>query len=429
MTEPTRKPPGRVKPELRRAARSFVAGMVVLAAVAVLLAVTIKSPTGLPFQATTLVRAEFTNVHSLLANADVRRNSKRIGRVAALSVRGDRALVTMELDGRQEVYGDARAAIWDTSALASKFVELDLGTPAGGPLGERPIPASQTSASADLHQLLDVFDPVTRAAASSALRQVGGGAAGHGDDLQAFLGTAPQLLGNAGTVSTAVASAEFDLPRLIASADTLAGRFGGRELQISDLVAQADATLRAISVDNGAPLGQTLAKAPGTLRAVTSALDSLNEPLRNTEAAMARLEPGASALGESTPDLRGFLRGSPDVLDKVPAVAEDAEPATRDLTEIMSDARPVAPRVRDGLDDLAPPLRVLAPYAEEIGQLFVRGHSFVSQGPEPAKRYAKLNVTPDVDGVTTGRNSYPKPGEATRDRFRGVLGLLGGGRR
>ncbi len=409
------------------------------AVLAAILYLTFKAQTGLPFAPTTTVRASIDNVHSLRVNDGVREMSRRIGRVSKIEYVNGAALVTMELDGNVDVYRDAHAEIWDVSALATKFVELDLGTRGTGRLGDRPIDATRNVDSADLYQLLDVLDQPTRDAATRMVRELGGGAAGHSSDLQDLLKTAPALLDDIGTVSQALASNQADLPALLQNVDRLAGRLDGREQEIASLVDQSDQTLRAVSVDAGKPLAGTLDRLPATLDTAKHALDALNAPLADTASAVRALEPGAAALTESEADVRGVLVEGVPVAGKVPGVAEQAIPAVEDLTHTVADARPLAPQVRQAIGDLLTPLRVLAPYAPEIGQLFVRGHSFVSEGPVPGIRYARLGVDPGLATVTGGllpsgnyyQNQYPRPGEASRDRAQGLpagIPLVGGTR-
>ncbi len=188
----------KVTPDFLARSISFRVGLVVLVVLAGVLYLTFKAQTGMPFAKTTEVKAVVSNVHSLKANDAVRQNSKRIGKVKDIEYRDGSALVTMELDGDVDVYQDASAAVWDLSALATKFVELDLGTPKSGELGSEAIPAAQTEDSADLYQLLDVLDPKTRDAATQMLRQVGAGAAGHGQDLGQFVVQARDLLDDLG---------------------------------------------------------------------------------------------------------------------------------------------------------------------------------------------------------------------------------------
>lgn len=431
--------PGGTTPEQRTLYRSFVAGVVVFGILAVLFYLTFKSQTGLPFTPKTLVKASFGNVHSLRVNDDVRENSRRVGRVSEQSIAGNEALITLEIDGKQPVYGNATAQLWDVSALATKFVEFNPGTPDAGPLGDRVIPAKSNTDSSDLNQVLNIFDPVTRDATQTTLRQLGGGFVGHGQDFQDALATAPDLLKNLGTVSVDLASPKFDLPDVLRSGDALSVSLHGREAEIASLEQQADQTMQALSVDGGKPLSDTLDKAPGTLKALRPALDAINGPLSDTRVTMTDLEPGAESLGDATPDARGFLRDSVPVAGQVPDVADQAKPQVEDLTDMVSDASPVVPRVTDAIAYLETPLQVLKPYAPELAQMIVRLNSFVSEGPEPNKRFARLNINVDPATVTGGvvgsgdnyrQGVYAKPGETAKHRMTGVAPdaiVVGGG--
>ena len=418
----------KVTPEFQARSMAFRAGLLVLVILAAILYITFKAQTGMPFATTTEVKALIKDVHSLRANDAVRQNSKRIGRVSDIEYHDGAALVTMELDGDVEVYRDAHAAVWDLSALATKFVELDPGTSKAGALGDSPIPVSQTEESADLYELLDVLDPKTRDAATKMLRQVGGGAAGHGADLEAFLASSPDVLNDLGEVSEALAAPEADLPGLLSEVDTLAARFQGRQQQLDQLVRQSEQTFAGLATDRGTSLRETVRRLPKALASTERAMNSLRDPLAKSAQAMRALQPGAEALGRSEKDLRGFLRDSVPVAGDFPGVMRQAVPALQDLTHTFADARPLAPQVRQAIGDLLTPLRVLAPYSIDMAQLFLRGASFVSQGPEPGVRYARLGVTPGINTVTGGllasgnlpQNQYPRPGEAQYDRAEGL---------
>lgn len=419
----------KVTPELRSRALAFRSGFIVLAVIAALLYITFKAQTGMPFRTTTKVQALVSDVHSLKPNDAVRQHSSRIGRVSDIEYRDGAALVTMELDGEVEMYRDASAAIWDLSALATKFVELDPGTAAAGELGSEPIPVSQTVESSDLYEVFDVLDKPTRDAATGTLREVGGGMAGHGQDLAAFLASAPDVLRDLGAVSSSLAAPEAELPGLLVRADVLSGRFSGREDELAQLIGRTEETLSAVTVDNGVPLRETIERLPGTLSSVRESMDTLHGPLVDTRVAMTALEPGGVALARSEADLRSFLRGAVPVAKQVPGVVDQAIPAVKSLGTTMADARPLAPMISQAIGDLMVPLRVLAPYAPEMSTLFARGRSFVSQGPNPGVRYARLGVTPGVNTLTGGllnsrdlpQNQYPRPGEAQNDRAEGLL--------
>ncbi|WP_243770161.1 MlaD family protein [Amycolatopsis acidicola] len=420
----------------RKQGRSFYLGVVVLVLAVVTSYISLTADQGLPGMPKTVVRAAFGDVGSLTSGADVRQNSVRIGRVASVEEVNGLPQVTMELDGSQPVYRNARAAIWDQSALSQKFVELLPGDPSAPPLGDGVIPAQANENSSDISRLFDVLDDPTRAATTSAVRELGDGMAGHSRDLHDLLGALPSLLNDTGVVSTALASKEADLPALLASADRLAGRFSGRDNDLSTLVTQLDQTLQAVDVDGGGPLTQVLDKAPDLLRHGTAAADSLTQPLADAREAVTDLRSGAKALGDATPDFRGVLREAPGTLGKVPAVAGQAIPAVDNLTQTFSDLRPLVIRLGDGLPALRSLLQTLAPYAPEIGDFGYHG-GLVFAGHAGDRHYMRVElVLPGLAGLTAGvspldgmtpvpRNPYPAPGQDPQDRAT-APGLLGG---
>jgi phospholipid/cholesterol/gamma-HCH transport system substrate-binding protein len=159
------------------------------------------------------------------------------------------------------------------------------------------------------------------------------------------------------------------------------------------------------------------------LDALHTALDSLHQPLANARSAMETVGPGAQALGQATPDLRGVLREAPAPLDKVPGVATTAMPAVQELTHTFADARPFVPRLTDGLSSAAVPLAVLAPYA---GDMATFGNDIAgAMSPHDAFRHW-LRIVLEIPGTSAvsglgplgaqASDPYPAPGQAIRER-------------
>jgi phospholipid/cholesterol/gamma-HCH transport system substrate-binding protein len=405
--------------------RNYVIGGVLLLIVGVVIYLAATVQNGLPFAPTTTVQALINDVGALKVGDKVREHSSRTGQVSKIGYADGQALVTMQLDGHVPVYADATAQIWDFSALATKFVELDRGTPGAGPLGSRPIPAVRTVGSSDLYQLLNVLDPPTRNQTVATIHALGGGFQGHSQDLHALIGSAPDLLNDTSAVADSLSTDQAQLPALLRNANQVASRFIDRRGQIAQLIRQTGDTFQAISTDNATPLSESLRHLPPTLDHAYAAFTALDKPLADTQASFDQLRPGGQALGESTPDLRGFLRESRSPLEKVPGVADDAKPAVSDLSDTFHDARPLAPRVSEAFNRLEQPLNILAPYAPEIGYLIVRLNSFVSESVAPGVHFARVNATVSPDTVLGGglrdqllfpHDVYPKPGAATFER-------------
>lgn len=411
---------------LVRGSRSMFVGVALLAIFVAAAYVAVIAARGMPFRHYTYVKAAFKDVGPLRVGDDVRVNSVRVGQVSHLAYDGMQAVVTMQLDGRRQVYRDAGATVAARSALGQKFVNLAPGHSTAGPLGTRTISADRTGDARDIDYLLDALDSRTRLAAAGTLREVGGGLAGHSADLHDFVEHAPDLLNNLGTVSQAASSDNSELIRMLQSADTLAGRFAGRQQQIAALIRQVDDTVGGVAVDGGAPLRQTLARLPGTLRQADASFDSLDQPLAHTESAMRALRPGTQALGRAAADVRGVLRESVVPLDKVPSVARQADPALNDLTTTLSDARPLIPALAESLARARTPLEVLSPYAPEVALWFTYARDSLADG-DGTQHWLRFDVPVNTESVSGGvpardpvtrRDPYPAPGEADHDRNR-----------
>ncbi|MDX6584732.1 MAG: phospholipid/cholesterol/gamma-HCH transport system substrate-binding protein [Solirubrobacterales bacterium] len=403
-------------------ARRFLSGLGTLAVMLVIGYVAFTANQGrLPGTPVTTVRAAFTDVGQLQAGSEVRQNGITIGQVSAVQLVNGQPVVTMDVHGGVPMYRDGYAGIWDQSALAQKFIELRAGNPASGPLDDGTLPVGQTESTHDLVQVLDVFDPPTRAALGNALRQLGGGLAGYGPGLHGFIGSAPGVLSDVSELSTTLVSDRTDLPGLLHTSDRLSSRFTGREYQWTELLHQTDETLRALGVDNGTPLGDTLTKLPGTLRAVRTALDDADQPLTDLASAAGDLRSGAHSLGRATPDVRGVFREAHAPLDRIPGVSDDAKPAVADLSRTFSDAQSLTPKLADALSSAAPPLKVLAPYAPDLGTFAFDLSNLIVDHDGWEHRLRIMAGAPSlptllVNQLKDTNNPYPAPGQAIRDR-------------
>lgn len=415
----------------RKRARSFYAGLGVLAAVAVIAYLAATAPSGLPFSPHTYVDVAFDNVGQLDTGADVRQNSVRIGEVRDIRYRPGHALVTLALDGHHPVYRDAHAAMWDQSALGQKFVELEPGHPAAGLLGPGEVlPAARAESASDIDGLLDVFDAPTRAGLTTGLRQLGLGMAGQGPGLRTLVSHAPALLDDTGTVSQALADPRTDLGGMFRAGQQLAAQFTGRSQELTTLVRQSNATLAALNTDDTRPLGESIGKLPATLTDFQTILDALQNPVADASDAVRTVRGGAADLGSATPDIRAVFRRAPTPLGKVPDVADDSKPAIEGLEATFHDARPLAPRLTEGFGGLRRFLDGLAPYSPDIAHFFTDGPDIFRDGENPSTHYLAVAVGPVnssfvADATPCAIDNYPAPnGGAWRDHARPGAGLL-----
>ncbi|MEN8674050.1 MlaD family protein [Nocardioides sp.] len=404
-----------------------------LVVLVVLFAITAQNgmPDYVPGVSRTEVKAAFSEAGSLREGDDVRIANVRAGFVDKIELVDGQPVVTMKLDGGRPVYRDASATIGARSALGQKFVELDPGTSSEGEL-ETTIGVDRTTPTIELDEVLGALDPATRERLGQTLRATGRGVEGRGQDLSDGLQALPPMLDDLEQISEALTADDGqDVTAMLEAADVLATSLEDQRSDLAVLVRSMGSTLAAVETGDGAPLEATLKQAPGTLGRVRDALVSLDQPLARTGSAARVLGPGAVALGEATPSLRGFMRESIPSLRKVPGVSSEAKPAVDALTPLLSDARPVVDQLGDTLRRSQQPLTTIAPYASEVLLFFVNAQSALSQGDGAGRWlrfYPVLNPEIFLSSVPirsplTQRDPYPAPGEAKNHRT-GQIGDL-----
>ncbi|MCW2666473.1 MAG: organic solvent transporter substrate-binding protein [Frankiales bacterium] len=413
--------------------KATVTGGAVLVAFTLSLGIAFTSQRGLVGRDYTLVDVAFEDIGpALRVGNDVRSNGVRVGQVRDIAGKAGKARLVLQLDGERPVYRDAKAFVDARSALGQKLVQFDPGTPAAGRLPDgavlEPGPAGNAT---DLDALLAVLDEPTRTALAATVRTAGRGAARHAEDLNDLLGASPDLLEDSARVSRALSAPEADLDTLLTTARTLSQRLKGREQELGDLVREMDVNLGDLAVDDGAPLDSTLERLPTTLGETRKALVDLGRPLDDLRVTAGGLRDGGAALGDSTADIRATLRDVVEPLQDVPGVAQQALPAVDGLTGLVTDARPLAPKVRRAVTLAATPLDVLAPYSPEVSLWFAYASDALSEGDKNG-HWLRLNTLANSEsfsgagplGTTlpdpiTSRNAYPAPGEAQKQTTSG----------
>lgn len=420
--------------------RAGVIGVLILIGMVAMVVVALNAPKGLPFAPHAFRKVAIDNAGDLNVGNDVRFAQVRVGRVDEISLVNGEAVVRVQLDDPdRKIFKDARTTITSRSGLGQKYLDIHPGSPAAGELGEDEVlPVTRADNAVQLLDLADVFDPTTQVAARTALRELGGGMIGQGPGLHDFFTSAHQLLPDMGTVSNVLAKDNGrDFTGMLRSVERLSARFQGRQQQIGELEGQLGTTFAAFNVDNGGALAKTLDVAPWAFVHTRHALTDLQQPLRDSTAALTELEPGTKALGDATPDLRGFLRDSPRPLDKVDSFADPAVPALGDLKDVTDEAVPFAHKLHELAEHAGPLAQTLGPYSPEISKWFTYTASALSDGDEAGHWLrVTLHLAPESGAGAFGlkdpiqsAKQYPGPGNAAKHRQRaGVLeNVLPGG--
>lgn len=374
----------------------------------------------------TSVSAEFDDVGALRAGDDVRIADVRVGYVRDITLEDGAPVVEMKLDEKRSIYSNATAVIRSRSGLGQKYVDIDPGTDKAPALhAGQAISGSRTEDATDLDSALSAFDPKARAGAQTTLRQVGGGLAGRGQDLNDAVAAAPEMLDDLGSVSAALANDDGeDLTQLLEAADTLSTNLADRETEIASVMRNSSTTFDALAADDGKPLERALAESPEGLESLQRSMKTLQEPLTETRRAAVALRPGAVALGRATPDLRGTLREAVPPLRDVPEMADSALPAVTSLTPALKEVRPVVDQLGSALNSAVNPLGYLARYRQDVMKFFTRAQDALHMHDQYGG-WLRIYILVNQEALTgnvpirsplTNRDAYPAPGTSDSHR-------------
>jgi ABC-type transporter Mla subunit MlaD len=400
-----------------------------MAAVAIavtLLYIGYKAPNNIPFRSYYTIHAEFRNADNLEKHGEVRMGGDLVGQVLNPRVHSDIALVDLQLSPSvRPLLSDTRLLVRPRSLIGVRYVEIIPGShgrpiPAGGT-----IPASLTSSTVPLDQVLDAVDPSTRVAARSTITGLGVGVAGRGQELSQTLQVAPATLSSLATMLANINAHPSSLRNLV---DAGAGAARAAEPVAQQYIAggfrpEADALQPLITAR--ADVGATLDQAPVTLDAMPAQL----APTNRLAAALTRLAATVTPV----------LRTAPGALSQTAALLREGQPGVRAADRtlgllnravgptlgLLGTVKPALPLVEETMSDTSGILQTLGPRACDL-QAFHNWADILQDGDQTGHILRlDLIVTPSSLAGQGGsapitpsplQNAYPAACQAASDR-------------
>jgi ABC-type transporter Mla subunit MlaD len=349
----------RLKLEVRRARKPFLA-LVVLAAVSAGCAAVILKNIGvqLPWSDTYTARVAVDDVSGLVPHAhQVRLSGVEVGRVSEIGVKRGRAIVKIRMDGRYApLYRDARLRLRPETPLEDFYLNIeDRGTRSAGALGEDDVlSAERTRTPVDIGRVLNVFNADTRLRLEQAIDEYGRGLPDRGRELRATLVELAPFLDAAARLTRETAIRRRRTRRLVHNFRLMTEELARRDTALTRLVGGGAQSLTELgSVD--ASLERVLAELPPTMRRLQTSFSTLRAAADELDPAFDALRPAARAMPEGLGALRRFS------LSAEPSFAALRRPL-RDLNRLVRPLRPTAAGLAHAFDELQP----LAPRLDRI---------------------------------------------------------------
>jgi phospholipid/cholesterol/gamma-HCH transport system substrate-binding protein len=356
----------------------------------------------------------------------VRIGGELAGQVLNPQVYHHYAKVELQLSSAyQPLLSDSRIAIRLRSAFGIRYVEIIPGRH-GTPLPNgATIPASHASSLVDLDQILDTFDPNTRARTRQFLGELGTGLLGRGQDVNQTLGQAPGFLEKLGSVASAIDSRPGAMHALISSTQGALAAFDPARDSLANGF-QPEAQALQPFASQRSSVEATLEQAPPTLA-------ELHTGLPPVTAMVAQLQGFATA---ATPT----LTAAPAALKQTAALLHDAQPGLRNADAtlhlaaravsptltFLQTAQPALPQINGAITDVLPTVRYLAPRACGLSDA-LSGWADVLRWGTPYQNYIQFTVT-ETSSIVTGQPNAPVLSNPYPGPCVGAVGEAGGPR-
>jgi phospholipid/cholesterol/gamma-HCH transport system substrate-binding protein len=358
-----------------------VSALAVLMVVGVLAAAIIKSYLGgaAPWSDQTTVKAEFEQVPGLnpASKSSVTMAGVRVGSVTGASAGEDgTAVITMTLDGKYDVYRDARAVLRPKNPLNEMQVELNPGTRSAGRLGESdPIPLSQTARPVQADEILDHLDERSQLAMTDLLLESDVALARAPQNLPDGLAATNRTLTSLQPVVEELQTRRAKIATLVSALSDVTAAVGENDERVGRLATATQSTLSVLAQSDGA-LRASLEQMPGLT-------GDLRQAMTSTRALTTQLDPTLDNLHRASDVLPGSLERFRSTVRNLGKTLESAQPVLDKARTVLADLRPLvanANRSLGSIERITSPLgqdtRTVMSYLSDI-QAFVYNTSSV----------------------------------------------------
>jgi phospholipid/cholesterol/gamma-HCH transport system substrate-binding protein len=326
------------------AVRALVAGLVLLAAVAVAIAL---FATGGDYRVT----AEFVNAGQLVKGSEVRVAGSSVGTVEDIDVsRSGTAEVTFTVAGD---YAPLRRGTQVTvkptslSGIANRYIDLQLGPDDARDIedGGR-IESDHTATAVELDEVFALFDEETRSSLRDFVKGQADTFRGRGDELRRGIHYLNPALSTGSRLFEELTRDEALLKRFLVDSATLVNALAERRDDLTGVVSNLNATFGALGSQQAA-LADSIERLPPFLRRANTTFVNLRSALDDVDPLVDAAKPAVRRLGPFLDQARLFARdGEPTIRDLSRTIRTAG--STNDLIELIDSFPPLS---RVALDD------------------------------------------------------------------------------
>ncbi len=352
------------------ATNPVIVGTVTVLVVIVAVFLAYNANNGLPFVSTYNLKARVPNAYALVKGNEVRIGGSRVGVVRTVTpIQLPTGQVAAELDlhldrSAEPIPVDSTMIIRPKSPLGLKYLQIVPGKSRRGLKAGETIPLSAARPEpVDIDQFFSTFNRKTRIAIQRSQAGFGDALAGRGPQFNSAIGTLRELVENSQPVLRTIVAPSTNFGGFWRALEALSATVVPVAEQNASVFVALDRTFAAFARVSRPYIQETISKGPATLDAAIEDLPAMRPFFRDSARFFAALQPGARALGRTSPTIDAALRAGIPALNRSPALYAQLPPTAEALLAFQS-----SPGVFNGLqlftdanNLLDPSLRFLTP--------------------------------------------------------------------
>lgn len=316
-----------------------------------------------PYQVSVLVDEPL----QLVDGSDVREAGLKVGSVADIVPRGQKALVTMNLKpGHEVVYRDARVASRLRTLLGETYLALDPGSSGAQRIEDGGmLPPTAARETVPLDKILNTLDATTRRDLRGSLRAFGASVDDRGADVNEILDGLTDAVDQGTSAAAVLREERASLAGLVDDGSRVLEAVGRRGDQLQRLVRAVNTTSHAVAARDD-ELRASIDALPSTLGQVRTSLARVDALARKATPVSDNLTRAATKLQPVFEDLAPAAADGRKLVARLPAALRAADPMLQALRPAARQAAPVVDALGPVLRNLVPVVEYLEPYKRDL---------------------------------------------------------------
>ena len=370
---------------------------------------------------------EFNQATELGSNAEVEIAGVTVGHVASVGLdhRTGLTRAVIQIDHQYVPRpADTRAILRQKSLLGETYVQLSAGNPHGPKLRDgATLPRGQVAPTVQLDQILNTFDPKTRAAFETWMQQGGAALSNRGEQFNAAFAELYPFATNVNSVLAVLQREKSATSTLLHDGGQVLSAVSSSPSQIQSLVRNAN-QLFATTAGRDRQLAATIRAFPAFLAQTRATTDKLGAFAANTKPLVDELHPAAKQLNPALESVASLAPQVQTLMTNLRPLTTAGKAGLPALGSFLNRGVPFLAALKPFLGNLDPVINYINVYRRELAGFFANGTAStqaVSSGVISGNRivhYVRLSnpISPEALATyqtrpySTRSNPYLKPG-------------------